>query len=115
MLSRILFLSLLLSSLSISAQSDYYFPARGVQWETRSPESLGFEPEKLEAAVAYAQANEYSGPRDLRQAILKGFEYEPFHQILGPTKKRGGPAGMILRNGYLVAKWGETERVDMTF
>ena len=60
-------------------------------------------------------ANEYSGGRDLRVAILKGFAREPYHQILGPTKKRGGPAGMILKNGYQIASWGSVERVDMTF
>ena len=59
--------------------------------------------------------NEYSGARDLRRAILKGFEREPFHEILGPTKKRGGPAGIILKNGYSIASWGDVRRVDMTF
>ncbi len=71
--------------------------------------------DKLKEAVDFARKNEYSGSRDLRIAILKGFEREPFHEILGPTKKRGGPAGMILKKGYLVAQWGDTERVDMTF
>ena len=48
-------------------------------------------------------------------AILKGFAREPFHEILGPTKERGVPAGMIIKNGYVVAKWGDIKRVDMTF
>ena len=65
--------------------------------------------------LSFAEGNEYKGSRDLRIAILKGFEREPFHQILGPTKKRGGPAGIILKNGYMVAQWGDTKRVDMTF
>ncbi|WP_316906137.1 serine hydrolase domain-containing protein [Robiginitalea biformata] len=30
-------------------------------------------------------------------------------------KKRGGPAGLILKNGYVLASWGDTRRVDMTF
>ena len=30
-------------------------------------------------------------------------------------KRRGGPAGIILKNGYMVASWGDTRRVDMTF
>ncbi|GAA0858400.1 serine hydrolase [Aliiglaciecola litoralis] len=59
--------------------------------------------------------NEYSGPRDLRIAILQSFEREPFHQILGPTKKRGGPAGMIIKDGFIAAQWGDLERVDMAF
>ena len=51
----------------------------------------------------------------MRIAILRGFSKEPYHKILGPTKKRGGPAGMILKNGYQIASWGSVERVDMTF
>jgi len=69
----------------------------------------------LETTVEFAKSNEYSGPRDLRIAILKGFEHEPFHQILGPTKKRGGLAGLIIKDGYVIAKWGDIKRVDMTF
>jgi hypothetical protein len=30
-------------------------------------------------------------------------------------KERGGPAGVILKNGYIVAQWGDIHRVDMTF
>ena len=94
---------------------DYYFPEANATWETKSPKSFKIDSEKLNSAVEFAEANEYSGSRDLRIAILKGFEREPFHKILGPTKKRGGPAGMILKNGYIVAEWGDTKRVDMTF
>lgn len=92
-----------------------YFPERHAQWETRSSNELSFNKEALNELVAFAEANEYLGSRDLRIAILKGFEREPFHEILGPTKKRGGPAGLILKDGYLIASWGDTKRVDMTF
>ena len=97
------------------AQTQNYFPERNVIWQEKLPKEVDIDKVKLEKAVDFAAANEYSGSRDLRIAILKGFEREPFHKILGPTKKRGGPAGMILKNGYLVAKWGDTKRVDMTF
>jgi CubicO group peptidase (beta-lactamase class C family) len=30
-------------------------------------------------------------------------------------KDRGKPAGLIIRNGYIVAQWGDVKRVDMTF
>jgi CubicO group peptidase (beta-lactamase class C family) len=30
-------------------------------------------------------------------------------------KDRGGPAGVIIRHGYIVAQWGDLKRVDMTF
>jgi len=102
--------------LNLSAQKTAnYFPEKGKKWEQISVAQSGFNSAKLEEAVQFAKDNEYSGAVDLRQAILKGFEYEPYHKILGPTKKRGGPAGMILKNGYVVASWGDIHRVDMTF
>lgn len=101
-------------SFEVAAQ-EVYFPAFGARWETPTKTDNAFSEESLQKAVAFALAHEYSGSRDLRQAILKGFEREPYHEILGPTKKRGGPAGMILKNGYLVTSWGDTQRVDMTF
>lgn len=92
-----------------------YFPEYRAVWEEKEPNEFRINERRLSDAVAFAEANEYSGSRDLRIAILKGFEREPFHKILGPTKKRGGPAGLILKNGYIIAKWGDTQRVDMTF
>ena len=99
----------------LTAQEGYYFPELNAKWEQKAPKEFKINSEKLQTAVNFAEANEYSGSRDLRIAILKGFEREPFHQILGRTKKRGGPAGMILKNGYLIASWGDTQQVDMTF
>ena len=101
-------------SFEVAAQ-EVYFPAFGARWETPTKTDNAFSEESLQKAVDFALAHEYSGSRDLRQAILKGFEREPYHEILGPTKKRGGPAGMILKNGYLVTSWGDTQRIDMTF
>lgn len=112
MLLAVLFLSF---GTILYSQNQLYFPERNAVWEEKEPTSFKINSTALEEAVIFAKENEYSGSRDLRIAILKGFEREPFHQILGPTKKRGGPAGMILKNGYLVCKWGDIKRVDMTF
>jgi len=112
---RIFGLSLSLSlflSLSLSAQS--YFPERG-SWESRDPEAMGLNADSLQAAVDFAIEHEYSGEYDLQIAILKGFAREPYHKILGPTKDRGQPAGLILKDGYILAQWGDVRRVDMTF
>ncbi len=108
-----IFLCILFFSFWAQAQNTY-FPDRN-EWETKALSAAGFDKQLLNRAIDSIQANEYSGPKDLRIAILKGFQKEPNHSILGPTKKRGGPAGMILKNGYLVAEWGDTKRVDMTF
>ncbi len=94
---------------------DIYFPSRYEAWKTAEKGQFNWNQAQLDKAVEFANANEYSGSRDLRIAILEGFKQEPFHQILGPTKKRGGPAGMIMKNGYVLATWGDTQRVDMTF
>lgn len=99
---------------AITAQIDY-FPKQNEVWVEKLPSDVNIDAKGLGDAVAFAKNNEYSGSRDLRIAILKGFEREPFHDILGPTKKRDGPAGLILKNGYMVAKWGDIKRVDMTF
>ena len=104
------FLTICSFSTTLWAQ-EIYFPSKD-KWEEKQPSDFDIDPS---AAIEFAKSNEYSESRDLRQAILKGFEQEPYHQLLGPTKKRGGPAGMILKNGYIIGKWGDIERVDMTF
>ncbi len=109
-------LSLLISALIVftAAPAQTYFPEKG-QWENRTATEFKIDLNQLNKAVKFAGDNEYSGSKDLRQAILKGFEQEPFHEIYGPTKKRGGPAGIILKNGYIISSWGDVKRVDMTF
>ncbi len=106
---------LIIMCISPYALSQNYFPERNADWEQRTVQDAGWDKKGIDNVVAFAKANEYSGSRDLRIAILEGFKREPFHQILGRTKKRGGPAGMILKNGKIVAQWGDTKRVDMTF
>ena len=110
-------ITLLLSLLSfcVSAQKTVYFPERGKEWAQKDPADFNIDKNKLDLAVTFAKDNEYSGSKDLRIAILEGFRHEPFHEIAGPTKKRGAPAGVIIKNGYVIAKWGDVHRVDMTF
>ncbi len=112
--SCLLLLSLVLFPRLLHAQSDtVYYPGRTGEWESRRPEEVGLNPDALQKAVDFAIANEFSGPTDLRLAIERSFE--PDNTIVGPTKDRGGPAGMIIKDGYIVVEWGDTKRVDMTF
>ena len=113
MISTIRVIVLALLALPVLGQSTY-FPPAGV-WEEKSPADLKIIAQQLQTAVDFAQTIEYQGNQDLRIAILDGFKNEPYHEILGPTKKRGGAAGMIIKDGYLVTKWGDVKRVDMTF
>ena len=92
-----------------------YFPAPA-QWERRMPAQAGFDAAALNDAIQFANANENPTFRDLRlyQATTYGTR-EPFDTPIGPTTVRGPVSGVIIRNGYLVAEWGEPARVDMTF
>jgi hypothetical protein len=90
-----------------------YFP--GTEWETRKPEEMKMNSMWLDSAVSYAIHNESKMEYDLNVAILKGYGREPGFRIVGPVKKRGGPAGLIIKSGYIVAQWGDINRVDMTF
>ena len=114
-LLRLTFISFFLFFLTdvIHGQSVYY-PDKD-NWERKIPAEMGFNTENLQEAVDFALASEYSGDRDLRVAILRSFGYEPGMEIVGPTKKRGGPAGIILKDGYIISEWGDIDRVDMTF
>ena len=93
-----------------------YFPGTDDQWERRRPEQAGLDAERLAEAVAHAERHETHLRRDLGDALDELTHGEGVHgKILGPTKPRGGPAGLIVRGGYIVAEWGDTARVDMTF
>jgi CubicO group peptidase (beta-lactamase class C family) len=84
-------------------------------WQTKKPEEVKMNAALLDSAVGFAIRNETTTDHDLRIAVLKAYANEPAYRILGPMKERGKPAGLIIKNGYLVAQWGDPNRVDMTF
>ena len=94
------------------AQSTYYPDAI---WQKKDPAALKVNKVLLDSAVSFAMNNENKVERDLRIALLKSYAREPEYKIIGPTKQRSGPAGIILKNGYIIAQWGDVERVEMTF
>ncbi len=98
--------------ISVCAQQPYY---PGADWQTKKPEELKMNKNLLDSAVNLAIKNENKVDRDLRIANMKSYSREPDYKILGPTKLRGGPAGLVIKNGYIVAQWGDVNRVDMTF
>ena len=101
-----------LLTFTVNAQQ-LYFP--GQDWEEREPQSLGFSNEKIKEAIRFAIENENSVDRNLKNAIISAFGYEPGFEIKGPTKPRKGPNGLIIKDGYIIGKWGDVNRVDMTF
>lgn len=105
--------SLLLPAWPLAGQDAYVPPRDG--WERRSPAALGMDPGLLRQAVEFAIANESGAPRDLEAAHYRSFGREPYGEAIGPFRERGDPTGLVIRGGYIVAEWGDPERVDMTF
>jgi CubicO group peptidase (beta-lactamase class C family) len=70
---------------------------------------------KLNEAVQFHLAHESSFLRDMTEQVRRNVAREPYPEVLGPTPDRTGANGIILRHGYIVAEWGDTRKVDMTF
>lgn len=93
-----------------------YVPGPGDAWERRSPEELGFDPALLQEAVDYTLAHETTEiPEDPGAYLRERFRGLEHQEIVGPTAPRGGVNGIIVKDGYIVAEWGDTDREDMTF
>lgn len=91
-----------------------YFPPAG-QWEHRSPSSMGLDSGRLQDAIQFALQSEAKAPRDQELAQAESFgRGEPFDAGVGPFATRGPATGLIIYKGYIVAEWGEPQRVDMT-
>ncbi len=101
-----------LCAVTVTAQQQY-FP--DTAWQIKTPAELKMNKILLDSAINLALNSENKMERDLRIANIKSYAREPGYKILGPMKPRGGPAGLIIKNGYIVAQWGDVNRVDMTF
>ena len=86
----------------------------GATWERRSAVAMGVDSARLAEAIAFAVQREARAPRDMEESHYRSFGREPFGQGIGPFKPRGEPSGVVLRGGYVIASWGEPDRVDMT-
>jgi CubicO group peptidase (beta-lactamase class C family) len=91
-----------------------YFPDAGTNWQRRSPALVGMDSARVAAAVAFAIASEVRNPRSMEENHYRTFGREPYGNGVGPFRDRGDATGVILRHGYIVAEWGEPDRVDMT-
>ena len=112
MSKKIIILFVNLTAFSVAAQQPYFPDA---DWLVKNPNELKMNKKWLDSAVTFALNNENKVERDLRIANTKSYAREPNYKIIGPMKQRGGPAGLVIKNGYIVAQWGDVNRVDMTF
>ena len=89
-----------------------YFPEK--EWLHKNPAEVGLNGQRLKEAIDFAIANETKSPRSLEQSHYQTFGREPFGDAIGPMKERGVATGIIIKNGYIIAEWGDPSRVDMT-
>jgi len=82
-----------------STSRQVYFPGPDKDWERRAPQQVGFDPDRIKEAIAFAVSSESKAPRNLELAHYQTFGREPFGEGVGPFKERGEPAGLILRHG----------------
>lgn len=89
-----------------------YYPDK--VWAQKKPADVGVDNTKLQVAIEFAIDHESKNPRSMEQNHYQTFGREPFGDVIGPMKDRGEPTGIIIKNGYVIAHWGEPMRPDMT-
>ncbi|MDJ1434276.1 serine hydrolase [Halostagnicola sp. A-GB9-2] len=95
--------------------AEYYPPQQ--KWERREPIEEDMDPELIHDAVDFAKNNETDSlNRDFSDYGKQREDEGDYKAMSGPLpRERGGPSGVIIRNGHIVAEWGDLERVDLTF
>ena len=91
-----------------------YYPDAGT-WTVKKPEDVGMISDKINEAIEFHEQSESKNPRNLEESHYRTYGREPFGEGIGPFAERGPVTGLIIKNGYIIAQWGEPSRVDMTF
>lgn len=88
-----------------------YFPS-AQEWQVKSPQFFKIDSLKLNEAIQFSIQNETKYPRNpwLTQAMQ--FGKEPFSDPVGPMLERGGLSGIIVYKGYIIAQWGDPNKVE---
>ncbi len=84
-----------------------------------TPTDLGLDPTAVQTAVEYAQTNATPPEQvafDYSNVHPWDGDPEPYGERIGPMPdRRGDSNGLILKDGHMIAEWGDTRRVDHTF
>src|SRR4051812_49267320 len=93
-----------------------YFPPTHPDWQRQDPQQARLDPAAIDAAARYAAEHETKWSRDLAHMVASDCgEAPPWNETLGPVRPRGGPNGLLVRGGHIVAEWGDATQVDLTF
>ena len=92
-----LVLAALVPGCSSAPADGSYFPRPGDDWEHRSAVDVGMDSLLLVEAVSFAIENEPDTPRDLESWMRSRVGDDPYGELIGDLKPRGGPNGLVLR------------------
>ncbi|OUJ74626.1 serine hydrolase domain-containing protein [Hymenobacter crusticola] len=94
-----------------TASSKPYYPGADASWKHQHPTVAGFDSARLAEAVAFAKTQETT-----QMTPNFSTQEEIFGKLLGPMPtSRAATNGLILRHGYIVAEWGDTQQADPTY
>ncbi|NDK56253.1 serine hydrolase domain-containing protein [Pontibacter fetidus] len=99
------------TNISESATSKVYYPGKGDNWQVKKPDELGMDAVLLQQAIEWAKTQETT-------QIEKDFSTQKdiFGEPLGPLPAtRANTNGIIIKDGYIVAEWGDTKAADPTY
>jgi CubicO group peptidase (beta-lactamase class C family) len=105
---------------SPSDEHGAYVPGAAA-WDNGRAADAGLDAAGLQAAVDFALAHDSPWPKSLYHpdgryvGQVEWNESGRWAEVVGPVVPRGGPAGVILKGGRIIAEWGDTARPDMTF
>jgi CubicO group peptidase (beta-lactamase class C family) len=103
---------IILSITALAAQQPApgpYFPSRD-NWERRKPSDVGMNDASVQAAVEWARTQASTWPKDFSNQL------RVFGRQLAPMPAEHGDANaIVIRNGYIVAEFGDTTRIDPTY
>jgi CubicO group peptidase (beta-lactamase class C family) len=86
-----------------------YFPPKG-EWERKAPAEVGMDAARLDAALKFAETRETDWPKNFAT------QEQIFGTMLGSIPSyRPGTGALVIRNGYLVGEFGDTEAVATTY
>src|SRR5438270_14031528 len=92
----------------------YFPPPHPAPWKRATPGETGLDANAIAAAARHASEHETPWSRDLSRMVANDFEERPpWNETLGPVRPRGGPSGVPLRNGLVVAERVDTTRVEL--
>jgi CubicO group peptidase (beta-lactamase class C family) len=103
-------LGLFLIGVALPAAQTSYYPPAG-QWAHKTPAEVGMDAARLNEAVDFMKSHETQSPRrDFSdQEIVNG------KLLASMPTERAATNGLVIRRGYIVAAWGDTERPDPTY